>query len=103
MSIDTLSLKEVFGIMKTCRKLGVTRISYRGFEADFEDETPHSGRKASRKVSPATLEHLDSKTLEALNLARKQDELALLAIEDPYAYEKHMLSEDAAQDSEQDD
>lgn len=96
MTTELLSIKDVYGILKTCRKLGVTRISYRGFEADLEDKVAHAGRRAVSKKSARSFDLMDEKTRETLRVVRKQEDLALMAIEDPLAYEKHLLSEDAA-------
>lgn len=103
MISEQLSIKDVYGILKTCKKLGISRISYRGFEAEFDGNLIETGPKMTRNASEVVLQQLDAKTKAKLDMDRKQDELALLAIEDPLAYEKHLLSDDSAYEPEEDD
>jgi hypothetical protein len=96
---EQLSAKELHAILKVCRKNGVTKIAMRGFSVELLPESERIVAATSRSAVRAVSE-VDEVTQKQLDSARKADELALLAIEDPVAYEKHLLSENADQEDD---
>lgn len=97
MNPDQISAKQLHAILKVCRKNGVTRLAIEGLSVDLlPDEQRHGAPGMGQAVARRVAE-IDEITQRELDEARKAEELALLAIENPLAHEKHLLSDNADQ------
>lgn len=95
MITKQLNIKELCDILKACKKYGVTHFSSGELSVSFPIKGEATPPYLKRHM-PVNMSLVDEKVAAELLLARRDDDLALLAIEDPLAYEQFMMSEDTA-------
>lgn len=104
MTSAEISVKEVCAILRSCHRLKVKRFKFKDLEFAFDlDGVPHVKPlvplppRDETAVTAGAMQLLDERGRAELELARQDEARALLAIEDPLAYERLLLSEDAAE------
>lgn len=80
-----LTVKDVCCIISTCRKSGVSSLSYSGLEVTFGDT-----EKVKQKKNNKQLEKEIPKIISTQEYDIKQDQLEEMIITDPVQYEKLM-------------
>lgn len=88
MSFEVHNTKDLCAILKACKKIGVKRLKAAGIEVEFISDQQPSVVSNGRFFE-------DPKIKNQIALNRKDEELSLMAIEDPIGYEKHLMSEDS--------
>lgn len=104
-----LSAHELCAILRSCRQNQVLELRFRGLEVTFatqgSDAQPPElqPRRVSTAKATKEVEAVEKHGLKEAELRLREEQLDLLAVEDPVAFEKFLLSEDAEQGSSTDD
>lgn len=87
-----MKLKEVIKIIKTAKKLGVTKMKLGTleFELQFEQQNTRASRPAL-KVSKKTIASLDEINQLQLDLDGAQDDISTMHVEDPEKFEQAIV------------
>lgn len=94
---NMLSHSEVCAILETCLRCGVSQFSYNGLVLSFLKGSPvsHEAVLAGCPTSPVTAEEVAQGRADGLTALANgvDDELEMLKITDPFAYEKFIAGE----------
>ena len=84
-----LTVAQLSSILKVCRKLCITKLSFHNMIVEFDPEANlYSSVKKARKVSPARIAEVEEEELSRQELLVRQSQHEQMIIDDPQGYEK---------------